>query len=45
MKYFATAAVFFGMLIALYGTTEVEAVASRKQSVATFAQPSGGKTF
>ena len=45
MKYFATAAVFFGVLVALYGTTEVEAVAARKQSVAQFAQPSGGKRF
>ena len=42
MKYFATAAVFLGVLVALYGTSEVESIASRKQSVAQFAAPRGG---
>jgi hypothetical protein len=41
MKYFATAAVFLAVLVGLYGTSEVESIASRKQSVSTFAQPSG----
>ena len=37
MKLLATAAVFFGAIVALYGTTAVESVEARKSTTASFA--------
>ena len=45
MKYLATATVFLGLVVALYGFKEVEAVAARKQTVAGFGQARGGKSL